>query len=144
VAFSPGGECVFGWDRGGKVLAWTVADGKPIEVRNPPPQPSTGPVAISPDASLRAEAFYYGIVLVDTEAARRHHEERLALEPINRLFWHQQQAAQAEKDNSWFAAAFHLNQLLKDKPDDPELLLRRNTALERLKPPTPMQPLPPP
>jgi hypothetical protein len=36
-----------------------------------------------------------------------------------------------------FAAAFPLGQLLKDKPDVPDLPRRRDQALEMLNPPTP-------
>jgi WD40 repeat protein len=140
VAFSPDGQRVFGWDRNDKVLAWTVADGQPTEPVNPP-QPPPGRVVSSPDGSLRAEARSYGIVLIDTEAERRDRDERDALEPVNRLWWHQQNAEQAEHDDNWFAAAFHLRHLLKDQPDDADLKRRRDLALEKLKPPTPMEPL---
>jgi hypothetical protein len=52
--------------------------------------------------------------------------------------------AQAVRDDEWFAAAFHLGQLLKDKPDDPDLRSRRDYVRERIEPPTPMDPLPQP
>jgi hypothetical protein len=58
--------------------------------------------------------------------------ERLILEKTNALYWHQQQAAQAEQSNNWFAAAFHLEQLLEDKPDDADLKKRRVNARDRI------------
>lgn len=37
---------------------------------------------------------------------------------------HDREAAEAEEQQEWFAAAFHLKWLLKEKPDDPELKKR--------------------
>jgi hypothetical protein len=149
VAFSPDGNRVFGWDRWGHIRAWTVSDGQPTEPVNPPQLfPDQRLLVSSPDGSLHAEIrnSLIGslIVLIDTEAERRDREEREALEPVNRLWWHQQQAFQSEQDKEWFAAAFHLDQLLKDKPNDPDLIRRRDQALEKSKPPEPMLPLPRP
>jgi WD domain, G-beta repeat len=141
VAFSPDGQRVFGWDSGGKVHAWSVADGQPTDASHPPP-PVRSLVTTSPDGSVRAEARGYGIVLIDVKADRRDHEERLALEPLNRAFWHRQQAAQAEEDSNWFAAAFHLRQLLRTKPEDANLRRRHAAALDKGKQPPPMEPVP--
>jgi WD40 repeat protein len=144
VAFSPDGQRVFAWDSDGKVLAWTVADGQLAEPINHPPLPLSGPLVTSPDGSLRSESRGYGIVLIDIDAERRDREERQTLEAVNRVWWYQQQAALAEEDGEWFAAAFHLGQLLKDQPDDVLLKQRLELALDKLKPPPPMEPLPRP
>jgi WD40 repeat protein len=146
VAFSPDGKRAFGRNFLGNVRAWTVSDGQATDATNPPRRSADSRVAISLDGSLRAEVLgnvvaLLELALVDPERDRA---ERLALEPVNRLFWHQQHAAQAEQDEHWFAAAFHLGQLLKDPLNDPDLLRRRDQALEKLKPPTPMEPLPRP
>jgi serine/threonine protein kinase len=53
VAFSPDGNRIFAWDIQEKVLAWSAADGKPIEPVNPPPAPPPGP-ARSPDGFRHA------------------------------------------------------------------------------------------
>jgi hypothetical protein len=145
VAFSADGQRVFGWDGGGKVLAWNAADGQPCEAANLPLALSDKTVT-SPDRTVRAEVRGHFVVLLDLVDfdPQREYAERMILEATNRIPWHQQQAAQAEKDKDWFAAGFHLGQLLKDEPNDPDLFRRRNLALERLKPPTPMQPLPRP
>jgi tetratricopeptide (TPR) repeat protein len=45
------------------------------------------------------------------------------------LTWHTQQAAQAERGQQWFAAAFHLNRLIQQRPGDADLLYRRATVL---------------
>src|SRR5262249_42636538 len=109
LTFSPDGRRVFAWESGEKVLVWTVADGQPADAADPLPLPherasSRLGLVVSPDGSLRADVRSYGVVLTNLALERQESEERLALEPINRLFWHQQQAAQAEKDNEWFAA----------------------------------------
>ena len=44
--------------------------------------------------------------------------------------WHRQQAATAERQTDWFAAQFHLDQLLKESPDDEALRDRRETAAQ--------------
>jgi Flp pilus assembly protein TadD len=49
-----------------------------------------------------------------------------------RWFWREQEADNAEAEQRWFAAAFHLGQLLKDKPNDPDLNRRRGAALDKL------------
>jgi hypothetical protein len=143
VAISPDGQRVFGWASNGRVLAWSVADGRPTDASHPPP-PVRGSVATSPDGSVRAEARSYGIVLIDVEADRRDHEERLALEPLNRACWHRQQAEQAEQDSNWFAAEFHLRQLLRATLNDANVKRRHAAALDKSKPPPPMEPVPGP
>jgi tetratricopeptide (TPR) repeat protein len=129
VAFSRDGQRVFAWNNDGNVRAWAVANGQPIEPINPPPRPSFGPVVSSPDGSRLAEPRSYGIVLTDIARER---EERLALEPVNRAWWHQQYAALAAENNNWFAAAFHLRQLRRDRPDDTSLIRRHEQALLKL------------
>ncbi len=69
---------------------------------------------------------------------------RADLEPVNSAYWHRRQAEQAERDGEWFAAAFHLGRLLGDEPGDADLLRRSARARERVRPPQPMEPLPPP
>jgi WD40 repeat protein len=133
LAFSPDGERVFGWNAGGTVSAWTVNGGQPADSADPPPRPANVQ-ATSPDGSVRAEARNNVVVLLDLANydPQRELAERMALEGVNRPYWHQQQAAQAEKDKEWFAAAFHLGQLLKDRPDDADLKRRRDAALGKL------------
>ena len=45
--------------------------------------------------------------------------------------WHHQRVAAAERQASWFAAQFHLDQLLKASPNDAALLARRNRAAQK-------------
>jgi WD40 repeat protein/serine/threonine protein kinase len=48
--------------------------------------------------------------------------------------WHLVQASEAENADQWFAAAFHLNWLLKNDPDNADLRRRRDAAQSHLKP----------
>jgi WD40 repeat protein len=133
VAFSPDGQRVFGWDGGGNVRAWAVKDGQPTDAGTPPPRPSSSTVT-NADGTRRAEARNNLVVLFDLKEFDEKWEraERLALEPINRLSYHQQQAAQAEREQDWFAAAFHLRQLRRERPDDADLNERHEQALFKL------------
>jgi hypothetical protein len=49
--------------------------------------------------------------------------------------WHWQQTQKYEKDQSWFAAAFHCEQVLKSRPDDAAAKTLFATAREHLKKP---------
>jgi WD40 repeat protein len=147
VAFSPDGKSVFGWDWRGNVLAWTTADGEPDDSTPAPPR-VVGNRATSPGGRFHAEAHGTVIALIDLARydPARELAERRALEPINHLYWHQQQAAQAEQKQDWFAAAFHLSQLLKDRPDDAALKTRHQQTIDQLHLAAlpPMQKVPPP
>ena len=46
--------------------------------------------------------------------------------------WHLVEAADAEAHQTWFAARFHLDWLLKDDPNNPDLLRRRDEAAAHL------------
>jgi WD40 repeat protein len=44
------------------------------------------------------------------------------------IYFHRRQASECENANQWAAAQFHLEQLIKEFPDDPKLQSRRETA----------------
>jgi WD40 repeat protein len=48
--------------------------------------------------------------------------------PTDLRRWHLVQANDAEADNAWFAARFHLNWLLKDDPNNADFVRRRDEA----------------
>jgi WD40 repeat protein len=140
VCFSPDGQRVFAWDEPGNVRAWAVRDGQPCEPVNAPVRPAT-PDALSQDGAYRALASGRDVVLIDTaENARRN-----AWTPpdrAERLRYHGEQARLAEGQKQWFAAAFHLGRMLRDQPDDADLIRRRVAALQNHAV-TPMEPAPP-
>jgi WD40 repeat protein/tRNA A-37 threonylcarbamoyl transferase component Bud32/tetratricopeptide (TPR) repeat protein len=47
-------------------------------------------------------------------------------------FWQEEQAERCEQAGQWFAAAFHLGQLLRARPDDPQVRLRHGLASAEL------------
>jgi hypothetical protein len=54
---------------------------------------------------------------------------RIPLDAAERKRYHTEQARLAEKEQQWFAIAFHVGRLLLDTPDDVELQRRRDEAL---------------
>ena len=63
-----------------------------------------------------------GALWLMVEAASMGGDWHLPIEPRR---WHLLQATEAEQDEAWFAAAFHLTRLLAADPDNAELLDRR-------------------
>ena len=57
---------------------------------------------------------------------------RFAITESDVAAWHERSAAMAESDGHWFAAAWHLDRLLANKPTDPQLPRRRATAAAEL------------
>jgi WD40 repeat protein len=86
-------------------------------------------VGVSPDgrriATAGDEATAQVCIASESEADRA---KRRQLRPHQLQIWREQQVAAAESDAQWFAALFHLNQLLKDDPNNAALLRRRNAA----------------
>jgi WD40 repeat protein len=78
-------------------------------------------LAFSPGGGRLAAAGEDGVWLW---VARESPEDR----DKRRRFWRERQAADAEADGSWFAAAFHLGQLIHERPGDAALYGRRCRA----------------
>jgi WD40 repeat protein/tetratricopeptide (TPR) repeat protein len=110
-------------------LAWSIETGESVKLPD------------NPFAKLKRErrtadgrqlvAWRRGYVLVappdETELQRRR-----ALAQSDPA-WHAEEAANAERDRQWFAAAFHLGRLLQRTPDDVDLRCRRARAHVELK-----------
>jgi WD40 repeat protein len=62
---------------------------------------------------------------------RGEHPEAVSVTSAEILAWHEQELARSEKANQWFAAGFHLDWLLGQKPNDPLLLQHRAWVREQ-------------
>jgi hypothetical protein len=58
--------------------------------------------------------------------------ERLALADRRWKSWQRQEAEDCLRQKQWFAARWHLDQLLLQNPDDADLRARRDAAQARL------------
>lgn len=117
VAWSTDGKRIFAWDVRGKVLAWSSADGKPLAPHDPPAPPPPGS-AHSPDGRFSAKPDGLRVVIVDLLRPAPAVDFWPLPDRSERLRYHGEQAALAEKEKHWFAAAFHLRRLLQDQPDE--------------------------
>jgi WD40 repeat protein len=91
-------------------------------------------VTFSPDGRyIAAPGGGRGIYLFDaTPASPGWREEHLAAADARRDAEHRFEAARCEIRQQWFAAIWHLNQLLALNPDDADLRARRDAARARL------------
>ncbi len=98
-----------------EVRSWDAGSGQPIEPCNDP-APTGGLAVLSPDGSLRATAVGNSIHVLRT-ADDRPSSDLVFLSRLNdeaaRLRWHRHEADSSEKARQWFAAGFHLRQLLR-------------------------------
>lgn len=127
VCWSPDGKHVLVRDYHGVVRAWSGADGRPVPSWDGP-TPPWARSAVSPDGLLVAKARRRHVLLTpaDQPAVSRPVYDA----PRQRAF-HVENARIAEEDGHWFAVAFHLDQLLRDAPEDVALKERRDAALQR-------------
>jgi WD40 repeat protein/tRNA A-37 threonylcarbamoyl transferase component Bud32 len=130
VAFSADGKQLFAWDTDQQLLAWSTVTGQRVDPVDPPPKPPAGP-ARSPDGFLRAEPRGSDLAVTDTRRVIDPTANHWPLpDRAERIRYHSEQAARAEKEKHWFAAAFHLGRLLLDSPDDADLKRRHELALK--------------
>jgi tetratricopeptide (TPR) repeat protein len=103
------------------VRLWDTASGKELATLRGHTDWVDG-VSFSPDGGRLASASHDGTVQMYIL------KESPADANKRRQVWREQQAAAAEREGSWFAAAFHLTQLLRRTPRDVSLLDRRGRA----------------
>src|SRR5262249_43723861 len=113
VAFSSDSRCLVSRDVGGKSIVWDVKTGKPLPTD---PADVTPVSARSPDGQYLARIDGTFIRLIrppdaDEVIIRR---ARTAFDPI----WHLKQAQHNEQTGQWYAAEFHVGQLLVHRPKD--------------------------
>lgn len=131
LAWSPDGKTLFVWDENGKALAWDTTKGQPVPGDDLPTAPPAPGSIHSPDGRFLTQLEGNLIKLLD----------RRKPEPIGspwsfpnanqRQEYHTAQAALAEKEEQWFAVAFHLGRLLLAAPDNTDLKKRREHALQK-------------
>jgi hypothetical protein len=68
------------------------------------------------------------------QALRAKHPDDYGISREQALAWHRREAEASENAQQWFAALFHLDQLLAGGPADEELRKRRELAAERANP----------
>ena len=69
------------------------------------------------------------VALIDTRRVDPNANRWPLPDRAERIRYHTEQAARAEQEQRWFAAAFHLGRLLLDDPDNADLKKRRDAAL---------------
>lgn len=112
VRFSLKGDRIFSecWD--GKGVVWDVATGSTLD-QPPPPSASEDSGNIH---SLDLSGNY--LTVVHRNPDYNPWQEDVARRAVQLPSWHENSAAESEKDRNWFAALFHLRRLSKLKPDD--------------------------
>ncbi|MFO0880133.1 MAG: protein kinase [Gemmataceae bacterium] len=117
VAFSADGKVAYTWDGKENVRGWECSTGNPVSVEGPVPVPVAEPV-LSPDGRYRAQKKGNDVILVEVEG-----KGEMTRWPVpgwtERLRYHGEQAAQAEREQQWFAAEFHRRRMLRDDPLNP-------------------------
>jgi hypothetical protein len=134
VCFSPDGKRILteeklpGRDRG-TVRAWSTVTGDEILPCTDAPPPPEQLKATSSDGSLRVVASFTSVKLYYFFPRDPHERaQQQEIERRKQRLWHQQQAQESEQARQWFAARFHLGQLLRMEPSNLILYARRGVA----------------
>jgi hypothetical protein len=121
------------------VRSWDAVSGQPIlPCTDPAPAKGDG-TALSPDGARRVVVVGFDLCVLDPKDTRPW-SDLVFLKQLNdqpaRLRWHREEADASEKVGQWFAAAFHLRQLIAGKEPDADRLRERLKGCEdRLKQP---------
>jgi WD40 repeat protein/tetratricopeptide (TPR) repeat protein len=113
----------------GKLLAWSVES---YEAVKPPDNPSAKLELEERTSDGRRRLKWHGGIFIQSPPDEAELRRRRALAQADPA-WHARMAVSAERDQHWFAAAFHLGRLLQSSPDDAALRCRRARAYMGLK-----------
>src|SRR5262249_31935669 len=133
VAYSPDGHRITSASEDETVKVWDAVTGQELlTLRGHTDQVYT--VAFSPDGRRIASAGQDKTVKVwnGTPVTLKWQAQRQALGDRNGAIWQSQEATECERQAQWFAAVWHLDQLLAQNPDDANLRKRRDAARAHL------------
>ena len=133
VAYSPDGRRIATASADLTVKVWDAATGQEVLTLRGHGRSVHG-VAYSPDGRHIASASGDTMVRVwdGTPVSPAWQAERVVRSDRNWSAWQRQEAEECEKQQQWFAAHWHLNQLLARDPADADLRARRDAAQARL------------
>ena len=140
VAFTADGKRIIARSEKGEVRSWNSTSGQEVIPCKDPPPPVGIKEALHPDRILRAVAEGNSVRVFRVGDDRPSSDlvfARWLNDSRQRLLWHRVEAADAEQAGQWFAAAFHLGQLLllADPADNAvALAARRSHAIAQLTP----------
>jgi tetratricopeptide (TPR) repeat protein len=134
VRYGPDGKWLASCDQDGEIRMWDAGTGKPRPLPASLPSARGGRgFAISPSGRWLA----YGgpgvgsVTLVDirlAEEEKQRHQEQSRPD----LAWHDREASAAAENHLWFGALFHLEHVLRARPEDAGARLRRGTVLAEM------------
>jgi WD40 repeat protein len=129
VAYSPDGRRIASVSRDQTMKIWDVETGQEVLTLRGHTLDVDG-VAYSPDGRRIATASHDKTVKVwdGTPVTPAWHAERQGRADRNWLAWQRREAGECERQGQWFAAHWHLNQLLARDPADADLRARRDAA----------------
>lgn len=112
---------------------WDAETGKPRLPISLPPGTEGHGFAISPSGRWVAYPGPNagGVTLLDIPQAdeeKQRHQHQFQPD----LTWHEREARAAVKNRTWFGALFHLEYILRSRPDDADARLDRGTALAEM------------
>jgi WD40 repeat protein len=134
IRYGPDGKWLVSCDTDGEIRMWDAKTGKPrpLPTSLPPAKGGRG-LAVSPSGRWLA----YGgpgvgsVTLVDIRVAeeeKQRRRERSRPDPA----WHDREASAAAENHLWFGALYHLEHVLRARPEDAGARLRRGTVLAEM------------